>query len=165
MRSADSPPLGGQLIARLVELTGPHAGREHALGVGHWRLGRGRGVEVQLDDADVSREHARIEVDAHGARIVDLDSKNGVEVEGRRVEGSAELDEGTRLRLGELELRFHHEAARVRRGLREAGELTITRARRPPEAPPPVAPWRLWGPLLATLGFGLLALGLAIWGR
>lgn len=59
------------------------------------RLGRGEECEVRfdaIDDRQVSALHAEVIVDAEGAlRLKDLESKNGVFLDGERVEGDAPL--------------------------------------------------------------------------
>ena len=55
-------------------------------------LGRGADCDVILDDAAVSRLHARISQDPFGRWIVeDIDSQNGVFIDGRRVQAQAVL--------------------------------------------------------------------------
>lgn len=53
-------------------------------------LGRGSDCDIMLDDAAVSRHHARISRDAFGRWIIeDLDSHNGVFVDGQRAKAQA----------------------------------------------------------------------------
>ncbi|UCC98428.1 MAG: FHA domain-containing protein [Phycisphaerales bacterium] len=55
-------------------------------------LGRGSDCDVILDDAAVSRVHARVSQDPFGRWIVeDLDSQNGILIEGHRVQAQAVL--------------------------------------------------------------------------
>jgi len=55
-------------------------------------LGRSENCDVTLDHANVSRQHARISQDPFGRWIVeDLDSHNGILVEGQRVKAQAVL--------------------------------------------------------------------------
>jgi pSer/pThr/pTyr-binding forkhead associated (FHA) protein len=56
------------------------------LGSGAFILGRGDTSEIVLDDAQVSRRHARLLVDGEDVVIEDLDTANGVWVDGDRVE-------------------------------------------------------------------------------
>ncbi|MCA9588259.1 MAG: sigma 54-interacting transcriptional regulator [Myxococcales bacterium] len=48
-------------------------------------LGRGETCEVRVDDASVSREHARLSVDGRRLTLEDLGSSNGTRVAGRRL--------------------------------------------------------------------------------
>lgn len=69
----------------LVVLTGPAAGALHALGPAQ-TLGRGRGASIVIPDPSASRVHARLTVGPGGAAVEDLRSKNGVRVNGVRIE-------------------------------------------------------------------------------
>ncbi len=71
--------------ARLVVLTGASAGTIHPLRRDQ-TVGRGRDAAIRLADARASRVHARIRVEERGASIEDLGSKNGVRVNGVRIE-------------------------------------------------------------------------------
>jgi FHA domain len=73
------------------------------------RIGRDSQNEVVLDDPDISRFHAEIRVDAAGYRIVDLQSTNGISVEGHEV-AEAPLVSGTVVGVGPYLLEFQAEA-------------------------------------------------------
>lgn len=113
-------------MPQLVELTGAAAGRVHELSYGEHVLGRGGGVDIHLDDADVSRRHARLSVAPDGVRVHDLGSKNGIYAQGARVEGSAVVTHGQTLSIGELRMRINHPASQVSQALANAGETTAT---------------------------------------
>jgi hypothetical protein len=68
-------------------------------------LGRHPECEVQLADPSVSRRHAHLEPAGAGWMVEDLDSTNGVKVNGERVH-RAELRHGDRLELGTVRLEF-----------------------------------------------------------
>ncbi len=72
---------------RLVVLNGASMGREYPLPAppASYRIGRATTCEIALDDADCSREHAELLLDLDGALVRDLGSKNGIEVNGRKV--------------------------------------------------------------------------------
>jgi Inner membrane component of T3SS, cytoplasmic domain len=72
-------------------------------------IGRGAEADLQLDDAWVSREHLRIEMDAGGWRLRDLESENGCFLNDEPVR-EASLAPGDRIRLGAIEMRFFHQA-------------------------------------------------------
>ncbi len=78
----------------------------HALELRHGPLVIGRASECNLvlDDALVSRRHARIFVEDGKAQIEDLGSANGVRVNGERVVGKVELRPGDRVTLGKQEM-------------------------------------------------------------
>ena len=71
-------------------------------------LGRSAGCDVRLSDPNVSRRHAELRQQGTSYWMVDLDSTNGVEVNGARVE-RAKLDHGDKVTLGETELVFTRE--------------------------------------------------------
>lgn len=69
------------------------------LDVGRFMLGRGEKCRTRLEGEAVSRYHAEVRQEAGRQLIRDLGSRNGVHVNGERVEES-ELAEGDVLRLG-----------------------------------------------------------------
>lgn len=85
----------------LTALTGPKRGSQLKLGAGHWILGRapevnGDSSSVDLTEFDaeerVSRNHARVDVSADGARVQDLDSLNGTFVNNAPIPARHEQD-------------------------------------------------------------------------
>jgi adenylate cyclase len=68
-------------------------------------IGRSPECNVVLKDFGISRQHAKIVVDEDGARIVDLKSKNGTQVNGVPVV-EAPLKDGDRILLGKFQLTF-----------------------------------------------------------
>jgi len=66
-------------------------------------LGRSSDNDLVLRDFSVSRHHARVEEDETGLRIVDLDSTNGVKVNGTFVSSSV-LAAGDSLAIGSFQL-------------------------------------------------------------
>lgn len=67
-------------------------------------LGRGQECQVVLPHASVSREHARLSASAAGFILEDLDSQNGVLVNGWRLQGPHALKSGDELQIGHLHL-------------------------------------------------------------
>jgi DNA-binding winged helix-turn-helix (wHTH) protein len=80
--------------------------REFALGTGDTLVGRGPQCGVRITSSEVSRVHARIHLDAGGATIEDLGSKNGTWVNGDRREGSVTLADRDELAFGTLRAVF-----------------------------------------------------------
>jgi hypothetical protein len=72
-------------------------------------IGRSKDCDIQLSDANVSRRHAELRQEGASFWIVDLDSTNGVEINGRRLK-RAKLEDGDRLLLGATEIIFRREA-------------------------------------------------------
>lgn len=80
--------------------------REIALVDGENVMGRDQSAVVWLDDASVSRHHARITIDGSDARLEDLGSKNGTYVGTTRIEKPVLLKDGDGVRLGTVALVF-----------------------------------------------------------
>jgi Protein of unknown function (DUF3662)/FHA domain len=72
-------------------------------------IGRSRDCDIVVGDGNVSRRHAEVVPSEGGWAIADLNSTNGVVVNGRRVRGSAPLRSGDRIELGTTALRFELE--------------------------------------------------------
>jgi len=68
-------------------------------------LGRSRECDIQVEDANVSRRHAELRQEGASYWIVDLESTNGIEVNGRRVQ-RAKLDSGDTFTVGSTEIAF-----------------------------------------------------------
>jgi Protein of unknown function (DUF3662)/FHA domain len=68
-------------------------------------LGRSRECDIQVEDPNVSRRHAELRQEGSSYWIVDLDSTNGVEVNGKRVK-RARLDSGDTFTVGSTEITF-----------------------------------------------------------
>lgn len=82
------------------------AGKRTALEAGETIVGRDPGAGVFIDDPSVSRRHARIFITEDGAILEDLGSKNGTHLGERRVDGTASLEDGARIRVGTVLLTF-----------------------------------------------------------
>ena len=98
-------------------------GTTFALSEGENVLGRDPGGAVFVDDASVSRRHARITVTADGARLEDLGSRNGTFLGERRISGPASLEDGDAFRLGWAQLVYR--------------SLPVLGSTRPVSGPPP----------------------------
>lgn len=63
-------------------------------------IGRDPSCDIQIFDRQVSRQHAKINTVDHGlASITDLNSKNGVFVNGERITGSVNLQDGDAVKI------------------------------------------------------------------
>jgi hypothetical protein len=82
-------------------------GRSYPLAGTATRIGRSPDNDIVLSDAKVSRHHAVITDDGTTFLVTDLGSANGVRVHGRRIDPSAELCEGERVRIGDQEFTLH----------------------------------------------------------
>ncbi|HMS16245.1 MAG TPA: FHA domain-containing protein [Planctomycetota bacterium] len=92
---AELQVLSGPFQSKLVTITGPR-----------FLLGRRRGCHLVLDDGWVSREHTVIiEVAPGEFAVQDLDSENGIFLNGKKV-SDAPLRHNDVLRVGRTEMRF-----------------------------------------------------------
>jgi DNA-binding winged helix-turn-helix (wHTH) protein len=80
--------------------------REITLLAGQHILGRSNEAAVFVDSVGVSRQHARISISAHGARLEDLGSKNGTKLNGHPVHAPTTLSDGALIVLGTTALKF-----------------------------------------------------------
>jgi len=80
-------------------------GRKQVLSERRVVLGRSKECDLQVPDANVSRRHAEIRQEGSSWWVVDLDSTNGLEVNGKRVQ-RAKLSDGDAITLGSTELVF-----------------------------------------------------------
>jgi FHA domain-containing protein len=73
-------------------------------------IGRSRECDVQVNDPNVSRRHAEVRQEGATYWAIDLDSTNGIEVDGRR-QKRVKLEHGTRFTVGSTEITFERELA------------------------------------------------------
>ena len=65
----------------LIVIRGIPQGKRFVLeGPSTFVVGRGKGSDIQVDDANVSRQHAQITVDGDVIQVADMDSRNGTYV-------------------------------------------------------------------------------------
>jgi Protein of unknown function (DUF3662)/Inner membrane component of T3SS, cytoplasmic domain len=80
-------------------------GKSHDLQKSSMVIGRSKDCDIRVSDPNVSRRHAEIRQEGSAYWIVDLDSTNGVSVNGRASK-RAKLDDEDRITLGSTELVF-----------------------------------------------------------
>jgi hypothetical protein len=86
------------------------AGSRHEIGRDRVVMGRSKDCDVQVSDPNVSRRHAEIRREGDAYVLLDLDSTNGIEVDGKRVK-RLELRDGSRFTIGSTEVVFSEELA------------------------------------------------------
>jgi len=91
--------------ARLVLLSEPEPGREFELTTNLYVIGRSSESNLRIDDPSLSRAHARIDGDEGKWTISDLDSINGILVNGLKRDDYL-LKPGDVVELGTVRLRF-----------------------------------------------------------
>jgi len=77
-----------------------HGPREIPLPIGRFVIGRAETCELPIDDPLVSRQHAALSVGHDGVVAEDLGSRNGIKVNGERVETPRRLAPGDVLLVG-----------------------------------------------------------------
>lgn len=80
--------------------------REWLLSEGSNLIGRDRDCAIRIDSVTVSRRHARVVVRPERSTIEDLQSKNGTDVNGQRVEQPVPLTDGDQIRVGSVTVTF-----------------------------------------------------------
>ena len=83
-----------------------HAGKRTALAPGEALIGRDPAAVLLIDHPSVSRRHARILVADGSATLEDLGSKNGTQLDDRKVESAMTLADGARIVVGTVALTF-----------------------------------------------------------
>lgn len=77
------------------------------LAAGEFVVGRSTDCQLSLDDPLVSRRHAVLRVRADGVTVQDLGSRNGVLVNGAKIEGARELAAGDKISIGSQDMHLH----------------------------------------------------------
>jgi len=86
---------------QFIMRTGPTPGKIFELITNELYIGREVTNDITIDDAEVSRKHARLIMQAGGYLLEDLGSTNGTYVNGQRLMGPHVLRPGELVKLGE----------------------------------------------------------------
>lgn len=100
-----STAVGPRKLPRLELVRGPGAPREYPITADEVVLGRSLQANVCIDSGLLSRRHAAVRRHGPELKLVDLDSANGVYVNGVRVH-SAVLCDGDTIQVGDAVLVF-----------------------------------------------------------
>lgn len=92
--------------ATLVVRQGTQAGVTFPLTSDQVIIGREEGVDIVIQDAEVSRHHCQISWQANAFIVHDLGSTNGVFVNGVEITAPRPLQDGDTIRLGQTTLLF-----------------------------------------------------------
>src|SRR3954462_11479216 len=76
-------------------------------------IGRKEGNTIRLTERNVSRRHARIVRQNGSVQVEDLDSYNGVRVNGTRIQGRMSVNESDRIQIGDYLLELKVERGQV----------------------------------------------------
>jgi pSer/pThr/pTyr-binding forkhead associated (FHA) protein len=100
-----SPKPKSQPPPRLVVLSEPALGAEFTLTQPALRIGRDERLDIWINHKSISHEHAEVQVADDKVTVFDLDSANGMRVNGVKA-SRAILESGDVLELGEVRFRF-----------------------------------------------------------
>ena len=100
--SAEELGLAREIVSLTVDDT------KHELDSGRALIGRSKDCDIQLADPNVSRKHAEVRQEGAAYWVVDIDSTNGTEVNGRR-QKRVKLRQGGRIAIGSTALVFRRE--------------------------------------------------------
>lgn len=118
---------------QLTMRSGPNPGTVYALDSDQISIGRDSSTEIPVNDAEVSRRHARLTFQGGKYVLEDLGSTNGTFVNGQRLTGPRVLKSGEVISLGE-QIVFLYEAVESDPG------ATMVSPRKAPVARPVAAP-------------------------
>jgi pSer/pThr/pTyr-binding forkhead associated (FHA) protein len=104
-----------------------HQQHDLELNEGTFAVGRNASCQLSLDDPLVSRRHALFEVGAGGVTVEDLNSRNGVIVNGHRIDAKVQISVGDRILIGSQELTLL--AARDPQAPPGVGKMTLPKMR------------------------------------
>jgi len=118
-RSASSPlsmramaSVAGPLPrARLLVLNGEQVGEQHRLGLPKAVIGRTATADIQVVNANVSRNHAMIAGQGGRFLVIDLNSSNTTTVNGVPIDKPRLLVPGDVIRVGDIDLRYEEDRA------------------------------------------------------
>jgi type II secretory pathway predicted ATPase ExeA len=99
------PPGGADPVGRVILATEGRTSQELALKVGRIIIGRTVDNDLQVDSRFVSRHHCQIITGTEGSVIEDLNSTNGIFVQGRRVR-RYNLNDGDVVVIGKHEIMY-----------------------------------------------------------
>jgi len=112
------------------------------LNEGTFAVGRNASCQLSLDDPLVSRRHALFEVTPGGVTVEDLNSRNGVIVNGHRIDTKIQISVGDRILIGSQELTLLSSRDPMNPGSGGVGKMTLPKMRvsTPSSAFPAMAP-------------------------
>ena len=92
-------------MSKLIILEGPDAGAKFSFDSGRLLIGRGDECQIRINQGSISRQHAMLTFMGDCWQIEDLNSQNGVFIDGVQI-GRQRLTANTRLRLGTINVQF-----------------------------------------------------------
>jgi pSer/pThr/pTyr-binding forkhead associated (FHA) protein/tetratricopeptide (TPR) repeat protein len=76
-------------------------------------IGRKEGNTIRLTERNISRQHAQLVRAAGVYKLRDLDSYNGVSINGRRVSGESDINTGDQIQIGDYTILVEEEATKA----------------------------------------------------
>jgi predicted component of type VI protein secretion system len=128
---------------KLVVRSGPIPGKVFTLSKSELFVGRADNNDIVINDAEVSRRHARFFAQAGSYLLEDLGSTNGTFANGQRLTRPTPLRPGMTIRMGEnVVLSFEAESVDAAATVVTGGGAQATIEAAPPQVPPRQAPPR-----------------------
>lgn len=93
-------------MASLIVISGSNKGDYYPLGHRPNVIGRDEAVPIQIVDPNVSRKHLQIRFDAGQYYAIDMKSKHGVFINGKKIESEAALADNDCIGIGQTALLF-----------------------------------------------------------
>ncbi len=95
-------------MASIIVTSGANAGDYYPLGHRPNVVGRDEALPIQILDEQVSRKHMQIHFDKGTGLYyaLDMKSKHGVFINGRKIDDETALSDGDHIRIGEANLMF-----------------------------------------------------------
>jgi len=95
-------------MSSIIIASGEHEGDYYPLGHRTNVIGRAEQLPIQVLDNEVSRKHLQIRFDQASGKYhaLDMQSRNGVFINGNRITGEAVLNHADRIKVGNTELLF-----------------------------------------------------------
>jgi predicted component of type VI protein secretion system len=108
------------------------------LSEGEFAIGRNASCQLSLDDPLVSRRHALLTVSQDGVTIEDLESRNGVLVNDKRIERVAVVTAGDKILIGSQEMTLVESRGMQAANITSMGALKMTLSKLEAVKPSPV---------------------------
>lgn len=130
---------------QLIMRSGPNPGKIFELNKNEIYIGRDVNNDIVINDAEVSRKHARLLLTAGGYVLEDLGSTNGSFVNGQRLMGPHVLRPGETVMFGEnvslvMEAAYDADATMIAGAVPPAASKTLNQQAPVSYMPPPVQP-------------------------
>jgi pSer/pThr/pTyr-binding forkhead associated (FHA) protein len=118
--------VSGAEVARIIVETGNSAGKSMALATPDrgYKIGRSPECDLVLSDDAISREHAAFERRWQGVFVRDLGSKNGIEIDGKKVKDEQRIHDGQLLTVGSVQLKVDDPEERYLAQMEQAKEAS-----------------------------------------